>query len=110
MYETLAILATFALVYGAVAGGVERTWLSGPIVFTAFGLLIGDTFALLTWVLFGATVIGQVVQHISGPILLYSVLSLTVARMLPVFVSVAGLGISTQGLRSSALRRSGREA
>ena len=41
MYETLALLAVFALVYSAVAGRVERTWISGPIVFTAFGLLIG---------------------------------------------------------------------
>ncbi len=41
MYEILAILAAFTLVYSAVAGGVERTRISGPIVFTAFGLLIG---------------------------------------------------------------------
>lgn len=41
MYESLALIAAFALVYSAVAGGVERTWLSGPIVFTAFGLIIG---------------------------------------------------------------------
>lgn len=41
MYETLAILGVFVLVYSAVAGAVERTWISGPIVFTLFGLLIG---------------------------------------------------------------------
>jgi NhaP-type Na+/H+ or K+/H+ antiporter len=41
MYETLALLAAFVLVYSAVAGAVERTWISGPIIFTAFGLLIG---------------------------------------------------------------------
>jgi len=41
MYETLAILAVFVLVYSAVAGAVERTWVSGPIVFTLYGLLIG---------------------------------------------------------------------
>jgi NhaP-type Na+/H+ or K+/H+ antiporter len=41
MYETLGLLAVFVLVYGAVAGAVERTWISGPIVFTLFGLLIG---------------------------------------------------------------------
>ena len=41
MYETLALLAGFALVYSAVAGAVERTWISGSIIFTAFGLLIG---------------------------------------------------------------------
>ena len=41
MYEVLAVLAGFALLYSAVGGGVERTWISGPIVFIAFGVLIG---------------------------------------------------------------------
>jgi len=41
MYENLALLAAFILVYSAVAGAVERTWISGPIVFALFGLLIG---------------------------------------------------------------------
>ena len=58
---------------------------------------IGDTFALLTWVLFGAVVVGQVSGSFSWTILLYAVLSLTVIRMVPVFLSVAGLGISTEG-------------
>ena len=31
-YEILAVLGGFALIYSAVAGGVERTWISGPIV------------------------------------------------------------------------------
>jgi len=41
MYESLALVAGFALVYSTIAGGIERTWVSGPIVFTAFGVLIG---------------------------------------------------------------------
>ena len=41
MYLDIAILALFILVYSSVAGRVERSWLSGPIVFTIFGLLIG---------------------------------------------------------------------
>jgi len=41
MYQDLALLAVFALIYSSVAGGVERTRISGPIVFTAFGLLLG---------------------------------------------------------------------
>ncbi len=50
MYETLALLALFVLVYSSVAGAVERTWISGPIVFTCFGLLVGPMgFDLLTW-------------------------------------------------------------
>ena len=41
MYETLALLAVFVLVYSSVAGAVERAWISGPIIFTLFGLIIG---------------------------------------------------------------------
>jgi len=41
MYETLALFAGFIVLYSTVAGGIERTWVSGPIVFTAFGVLIG---------------------------------------------------------------------
>ena len=41
MYEILAVLGGFALIYSAVAGGVERTWISGPIVFVALGVLLG---------------------------------------------------------------------
>ena len=50
MYETLAILAAAILVYSSVAGAVERTWISGPIVFTCFGLLLGPVgLDLLPW-------------------------------------------------------------
>ena len=41
MYQDLALLAIFVLVYSSVAGAVERSWVSGPILFTAFGLLVG---------------------------------------------------------------------
>jgi NhaP-type Na+/H+ or K+/H+ antiporter len=41
MYESLALLAGFVLLYSTIAGGIERSWISGPMVFTAFGLLIG---------------------------------------------------------------------
>jgi NhaP-type Na+/H+ or K+/H+ antiporter len=41
MYENIAILAAIVLVYSAVAGRVARSWLSGPILFTAAGLIVG---------------------------------------------------------------------
>ena len=41
MYQDIVILAVFAFLYSTVAGAIERTWISGAIVFTAFGLLIG---------------------------------------------------------------------
>jgi sodium/hydrogen antiporter len=41
VYQNAAILAAVLLIYSVVAGRVERSWLSGPIVFTAAGLLLG---------------------------------------------------------------------
>ena len=154
------------LLYSSVAGAVERTWISGPIVCTGFGLLIGpvgldllswetdretirslaevtlamacsglaqlpggsgfiasfsggllfgilakdlreefllaaegtgDTLALVTWLMFGSAVVGQALGYFTWLILFYAMLSLTIIRMLPVFVSLAGSGIDTEG-------------
>ncbi len=41
MYASIALLAGFLLVYSVIAGRLERTWISGAIVFTGFGVLIG---------------------------------------------------------------------
>jgi len=57
----------------------------------------GDTLALITWVIFGAAVSGKVLASFSWPVFLYAVLSLTVIRMLPVFLAFTGSGISTEG-------------
>ena len=50
----------------------------------------GDTLSLATWASFGAAVVGQVIWKFNWPILIYSLLSLTVVRMLPVYLSLAG--------------------
>src|SRR5271168_3433128 len=41
MYQNAAILAASLLIYSAFAGRVERSWISGPIVFTGLGFLLG---------------------------------------------------------------------
>ncbi|MCU7836901.1 MAG: cation:proton antiporter [gamma proteobacterium symbiont of Taylorina sp.] len=41
MYENLAILAIFAFIYSTVAGKLETTIISGPLVFMVFGLIMG---------------------------------------------------------------------
>src|SRR5258708_2871790 len=41
MYQNAAMLAAFLLIYSAVAGRIERSRISGPIVFTAVGFLLG---------------------------------------------------------------------
>jgi len=57
----------------------------------------GEVLALLTWVTFGAAVVGQVAAEFTWQIVLYSVLSLTVIRMVPVYLSLAGTGMGIEG-------------
>lgn len=54
----------------------------------------GDTLALLTWVTFGAVVAGSASGYFSWEALIYAVLSLTVIRMLPVFLILTGMGLT----------------
>jgi len=99
----------------AVACFAVAQWLGGSGFIAAFvgGLLFGslskkhkhqlllaaegtgDTLALLTWVVFGAAVVGQSFNAISWQVVVYSLLSLTVIRMLPVFLVLAGMNLRT---------------
>ncbi|MGD8375713.1 MAG: cation:proton antiporter [Acidobacteriota bacterium] len=56
---------------------------------------IGDTLALITWVLFGSAMVGRLAGSLSWPIVVYAALSLTVVRMLPVFLVLSGSGLRT---------------
>jgi len=69
-------IACFAggLLFGAIAPAHKE-----PLLMAAEGT--GDTLALITWVLFGAAVVGQALGSFSWEVLLYSLLSLTVVRM-----------------------------
>ena len=51
----------------------------------------GDALALMTWVVFGAAVVGPAFTGATVPVVLYAVLSLTVVRMLPVWLCLLGL-------------------
>jgi len=52
---------------------------------------VGNLLSLLTWFVFGALVFGKGLENVSGPVILYAVLSLTVVRMLPVLISLVGV-------------------
>ena len=54
----------------------------------------GEVLALLTWVLFGGPVLERLLPQMTWGTVLYAVLSLTVIRALPVFLSLAGTGMS----------------
>jgi NhaP-type Na+/H+ or K+/H+ antiporter len=55
----------------------------------------GDTLALITWIVFGAAVVGRSIGSLSWQVLLYAVLSLTLIRMVPVFLALTGLNMRT---------------
>jgi len=61
------------------------------------GEVFGEVFTLITWVFFGAAVVGQVMNYLSWPVFFYAILSLTLVRMVPVFLSLTGSGVSTEG-------------
>ncbi len=83
-------IACFAggMLFGAIAKEHKPNYL-----FAAEGT--GDTMALITWVLYGAIVTGHALAYFSWEILLYSLLSLTIIRMLPVFLVLGGLNLRT---------------
>jgi NhaP-type Na+/H+ or K+/H+ antiporter len=55
---------------------------------------IAESMAMLTWLIFGVSVIGQNARYFTWEIVVYAVVSLTVIRMLPVFLSLTGAGES----------------
>jgi len=50
----------------------------------------GGMFSLITWTVFGAAVVGPSLGNFSIEILVYAIASLTVIRMLPVYLSLLG--------------------
>ena len=71
------------LLFGALAKRHKHT-----LLLAAEGT--GDTLALLTWVVFGGGVVGQSFNAFSWQVVVYSLLSLTFIRMLPVYLGLAG--------------------
>jgi len=57
---------------------------------------VGETLAMLTWLLFGISVIAGVIGLVTWQVLAYALLSLTVVRMLPIFLSLSGSGATVR--------------
>jgi NhaP-type Na+/H+ or K+/H+ antiporter len=93
--QTLGGSGFIAAFSGGLLFGILAKDLREEFLLAAEGT--GDTLALVTWVVFGSAVVGQAVGNFSWLILLYALLSLTLIRMLPVFLALAGSGIDTEG-------------
>jgi NhaP-type Na+/H+ or K+/H+ antiporter len=100
-------LATPALAY-ALALEVEGSgFIAAYVAGLAFGHGVGDReggpielseqlgqlLGAVTWLAFGAVLLSEVLDELSLSILAYAVLSLTIVRMGPVFLALAGSGI-----------------
>ena len=77
---------------GLLFGGLEKQH-KHRLLLAAEGT--GDTLALITWVVFGAVVVGQSIGAFNWEVVLYALLSLTVVRMLPVFLALGGMPLRT---------------
>lgn len=77
---------------GMLFGGLEKQH-KPKLLLAAEGT--GDTLALITWVVFGAVIVGQSLGSFSWQVVIYALLSLTIVRMLPVFLALAGLKLNS---------------
>ena len=74
---------------GMLFGGIVAKEYKHKLLLAGEGT--GDTLALITWIVFGAAVVGHSIDALSWQVLLYAILSLTLIRMLPVFLVLSGL-------------------
>ena len=99
---TAALLAyAIALALGgsgfiaAFVGGMAFGRVSGArgSVVTLFTEEAGSLLAAATWIGFGALVLSWAIPHITWQVVLYALLSLTLVRMIPVAIALAGRGV-----------------
>jgi NhaP-type Na+/H+ or K+/H+ antiporter len=106
-FERLAALGLALLAWA----GAELVGGNGFIAAFAAGLTLGNTaravcgclyefaeaegqlLSLLSFVIFGAIMVGPALEHVTLPVVGYALVSLTVVRMVPVAFSLAGLGL-----------------
>ncbi|MER6914072.1 cation:proton antiporter [Streptomyces sp. NPDC000594] len=81
-------VAAGAVTSGAVAAGDDRVGRG-----TVFCAQLGELLAALSFLLFGAVILGPSLEVIDGRMVGYAVLSLTLVRMVPVAVALAGSGL-----------------
>jgi len=82
-----------AFVAGAVFGGIVAQESEEA---SRLNEELGDLLGGLTFLIFGAVLLGTALKHVSWQAALYAVLSLTIVRMLPVGIAMLGSGAKWQ--------------
>ncbi|MEV8267329.1 cation:proton antiporter [Microbacterium sp. NPDC076911] len=82
----------------AFVGGITFGYTVGPVrsVVSMLAEQAGDLLAAITWIAFGAFALSLAIPHITWQVVVYAILSLTVVRMLPVAIALAGRGARMQ--------------
>jgi len=76
---------------GLVFGNTARK-VSSPIYH--FGEAEAELFIMLTFILFGAIMVPEAIENISWTYVIYALISLTIIRIIPVIISLAGKRLS----------------
>jgi NhaP-type Na+/H+ or K+/H+ antiporter len=106
-YEGAAILGLALLAFAGAETIGGNGFIAAFVAGLVFGNLVrgrcgfifefaeaeGQLLVLLTFLIFGATILPEAATDLGPWVLLYAVLSLTLARMLPVAVSLVGSGV-----------------
>lgn len=75
------------------AGPGVRPEDTDPAQSTGFTERLGLLLASLSFLVFGAVILGPALEHLTWRVVVYALLSLTVIRMLPVALALAGTGL-----------------
>jgi NhaP-type Na+/H+ or K+/H+ antiporter len=78
-----------AFVAGALFGALEQ---GDPARITRLAEEVGELLNGVTFLIFGAVLLGPALSQLSWRVVLYAVISLTVVRMLPVAIAMLGTG------------------
>lgn len=95
-YAGAELLGGNGFIGAFVAGVALGNTITRPCgqILLEFGETEGQFLTLLTFLFFGALMVPPTLPHINGPILLYTLLSLTVVRIVPVVLSLLGLDLN----------------
>ncbi|MFI6661226.1 cation:proton antiporter [Streptomyces sp. NPDC050523] len=89
----VAGLAFGSRLRGASSGQNARSHTPDPTQMTTFSEQLGLLLASVSFLAFGAVILGPTLQHVTWRMVVYALISLTVIRMLPVALSMAGTGL-----------------
>ena len=106
-----AALASFAVAVSLDGNGFIAAFVAGisfgamlkrdvtPVhLATELPELLGEVLALIVWFIFGAALVPVVLDHLGLATVAYAVISLTVVRMLPVWLALLGTGLDSRSV------------